>query len=202
MRIAGRVLQSWLVDWPQQRSVARLQSAVRTQPEWQRKGTTGAFFLCVCVCLRRGFSSAEQRLELLEAECTNWAGSRIRVRRWVVRTQECLNMLLIRICDKWSHSGGAQSQRFLFCLFFYLTAGRDKFAVCDNTNACKRFLVPLYHVCWIKSTSLSYYLDATVGTARLSAYKTVRKVVLNGTIIRAVNCTGRAIRGGQCRSEI
>lgn len=37
---------------------------------------------------------------------------------------------------------------------------------------------------------------------RLSAYKTVRKVVLNGTIIQAVNCTGRAIRGGQCRSEI
>lgn len=151
-------------------------------------------FFYVCVCLRRGFSSAEQRLELLEAECTNWAGSRIRVRRWVVRKQECLNMLLIRICDKWSHSGGAQSQRFLFCLFFYLTAGRDKFAVCDNMNACKRCIVPLYHICWIKSTSLSYYLDATVGTARLSAYKTVRKVVLNGTIIQAVNCTGRAIR--------
>lgn len=119
MQIAGRVLQSWLVDWPQQRSVWRLQSAVRTQPEWQRKGTTGAFFY-VCVCLRRGFSSAEQRLELLEAECTNWAGSRIRVRRWVVRSQECLNMLLIRICDKWSHSGGAQSQRFLFCFCFLL----------------------------------------------------------------------------------
>lgn len=79
-----------------------------------------SFFFYVCVCLRRGFSSAEQRLELLEAECTNWAGSRIRVRRWVVRSQECLNMLLIRICDKWSHSGGAQSQRFLFCFCFLL----------------------------------------------------------------------------------
>lgn len=91
---------------------------------------------------------------------------------------------------------------FCFVFVFYLTAGHDKFAVCDNMNACKRCIVPLYHVCWIKSTSLSYYLDATVGTARLSAYKTVRKVVLNGTIIQAVNCTGRAIRGGQCRSEI
>lgn len=83
-----------------------------------------------------------------------------------------------------------RSKPAVFVLFFYLTAGRDKFAVCDNMNACKRCIVPLYHVCW--TTSLSYYLDATIGTTRLSAYKTVRKVVLNGTIIQAVNCTGRA----------
>lgn len=121
-----------------------------------------SFFLCVCLSskgifkCRTASGAAWSRVHKLSRFSYS--------RRWVVRSQECLNMLLIRICDKWSHSGGAQSQRFLFCLFFYLTAGRDKFAVCDNMNACKRCIVPLYHVCWIKSTSLSYYLDATVGT--------------------------------------
>lgn len=163
------------VEWPQQRSVWRLQSTVHAARLTASRHR--------CLCLRGEFSSAEQASGASGAEYKKKIEPvHIHLRRWVVCAEECFE------CQSWRfvamqvmiyrERSVGKSQRF------YLMAEYDKFDACHDMHACRHYCICLYPECQIKSTYFKFtiivsFYNFDIGACWVTVWK---KVGFNGTM--------------------